>query len=68
MRALAWTVLLLLGACKEEPDFDARYKAAAKEIESRAKALDTAATKSGEKHGAEPATAVAAADGPASGQ
>lgn len=40
MRALPCIAALLLGACKEEPDFDARYDAASKEIEARAKALD----------------------------
>src|SRR3546814_19459496 len=33
--------LLLLAACKDEPDFDTRYDKAAKEIEARAKAMDT---------------------------
>ncbi|MBY4636095.1 hypothetical protein K5P26_02950 [Sphingopyxis sp. XHP0097] len=42
MRALPYIAALLLGACKEEPDFDARYDAASKEIEARAKALDAA--------------------------
>ena len=32
--------LLLLAACKDEPDFDTRYDKAAKEIEARAKAMD----------------------------
>ena len=32
--------LLLLAACKDEPDFDARYAKAAKEIEARARAMD----------------------------
>jgi hypothetical protein len=32
--------LALLAACKGEPDFDARYDKAAKEIEARAKAMD----------------------------
>ncbi|WP_338425841.1 hypothetical protein [Sphingopyxis kveilinensis] len=41
MRAAAFIVpLLLLAACKDEPDFDARYDKAAKEIEARAKAMD----------------------------
>jgi hypothetical protein len=31
---------LLVAACKDEPDFDARYDKAAKEIEARAKAMD----------------------------
>lgn len=43
MRVLSCIVALLLGACKEDPDFDARYDAASKEIEARAKALDAAA-------------------------
>ena len=33
--------LLLLAACKDEPDFDTRYDKAAKDIEARAKAMDT---------------------------
>jgi len=32
--------LFLLGACHDEPDFDARYDKAAQEIEARAKAMD----------------------------
>lgn len=40
MRAAAIPVLLLLGACNAEPDFDTRYDKAAKEIEARAKAMD----------------------------
>lgn len=40
MRVLPYVAALLLGACKDEPDFDARYDAASKEIEARAKALD----------------------------
>ena len=32
--------LLVLAACKDEPDFDTRYDKAAKEIEARAKAMD----------------------------
>ena len=41
MRAAALVVpLLLLAACKDEPDFDTRYDKAAKEIDARAKAMD----------------------------
>src|SRR3546814_18149383 len=32
--------LLVLAACKDEPDFDTRYDKAAKEIEARAKAMN----------------------------
>ena len=32
--------VLLLAACKDEPQFDDRYAKAAKEIEARAKAMD----------------------------
>jgi len=43
MRAAVLLVpLLLLGACKDEPDFDTRYEKAAKEVEARAKAMDAA--------------------------
>lgn len=38
--ALMLLPLLLLAACKDEPDFDTRYDKAAKEIEARAKAMD----------------------------
>lgn len=38
--AVLVTVLLLLAACKGEPDFDARYDKAAQEIEARARAMD----------------------------
>ena len=46
--------LLLLAACDKEPDFDARYDKAAKEIEARAKVMDTDIAKSevGEVNGA----------------
>src|SRR3546814_3354082 len=41
MRRAAFLLpLLILAACKEEPDFDTRYDKAAKEIEARAKAMD----------------------------
>ena len=41
MRAAVLLVpLLLLAACKDEPDFKQRYDSAAKEIEARAKAMD----------------------------
>lgn len=40
MRAALLVPLLLLAACKDEPDFDTRYDKAAKEIEARAKAMD----------------------------
>ncbi|WP_332818482.1 hypothetical protein [Sphingopyxis sp.] len=41
MRAAAILVpLLLLAACKDEPDFEERYDKAAKEVEARAKAMD----------------------------
>ena len=49
--------LLLLAACKDEPDFDTRYDKAAKEIETRAKAMDADI--------AESAKAAAASDLPA---
>ncbi|SNS28222.1 hypothetical protein [Sphingopyxis indica] len=39
-RAAIMLPLLLLGACKDEPDFDTRYDKAAAEIEARAKAMD----------------------------
>src|SRR3546814_20630038 len=39
-RAAVLLPLLILAACKEEPDFDTRYDKAAKEIEARAKAMD----------------------------
>ena len=38
--ALILLSLLFLTACKDEPDFEARYDKAAKEIEGRAKAMD----------------------------
>ncbi len=42
MRAAAILIpLLLLAACKDDPDFETRYDKAAKEIEARAKAMDT---------------------------
>ena len=46
--------LLLLAACEKEPDFDERYDKTAKEIEARAKAMDTDIAKSevGEVNGA----------------
>lgn len=41
MRALQLVPLLLLVvACKDEPDFDTRYDKAVKEIDVRAKAMD----------------------------
>ena len=45
---------LLLAACEKEPDFDERYDKTAKEIEARAKAMDTDIAKSevGEVNGA----------------
>ena len=56
MRAapILFVPLLLLAACDKEPDFDARYEKAAKEIEARAKAMDTDIAKSevGEVNGA----------------
>jgi hypothetical protein len=39
-------VLALLTACKPQPDFDARYDKAAKEIEARAKAMDASIAES----------------------
>lgn len=38
--ALLLVPLMLLAGCKDEPDFEARYDKAAKEIEARAKAMD----------------------------
>jgi hypothetical protein len=32
--------LLLVAACKDEPDFETRYEKASNEIEARAKAMD----------------------------
>ena len=45
-RAAILVPLLLLAACKEEPDFETRYDGAAKEIEARAKAMDADIAKS----------------------
>lgn len=39
-RALPVGVVLLLAACRNEPDFDTRYEKASAEIEARAHALD----------------------------
>ena len=40
-RRVAFVVsLLLVAACKGEPDFQTRYEKASKEIEARAKAMD----------------------------
>lgn len=47
-RAVILVPLLLLAACKEEPDFKTRYDGAAKEIEARAKAMDADIAKSDE--------------------
>lgn len=33
-------VLLSIGACKKEPDFETRYERAVKEVDARAKAMD----------------------------
>ena len=44
--ALLLLPLLLLTACENEPDFDARYDKAAKEIEARARAMDADIAKS----------------------
>ena len=38
--AVLFMPLLLLAGCKDEPDFDARYDKAAKEIEARARTMD----------------------------
>ena len=38
--AILIMALALLGACKDQPDFDARYDKAAQEIEARAQAMD----------------------------
>ena len=47
MRRAAWLLpLMLLAACKDEPDFESRYDKAAKEIEARAKAMDADIAKS----------------------
>lgn len=40
MRAAVLLASLLLAACQDEPKFDERYDAAAKEIEARAKTMD----------------------------
>ena len=49
MRRTAWLLpLMLLAACKDEPDFESRYDNAAKEIEARAKAMDADIAKSDE--------------------
>lgn len=40
MRLAMLLPILLLAACQDEPDFDARYEAAAEEIEARAKAME----------------------------
>jgi hypothetical protein len=59
MRAAALLLpILLLSACKDEPDFDTRYDKAAKEIETRAKAMDAdiaEAEKAAKAAGADPA-------------
>lgn len=47
-RAAIFVPLLLLAACKDEPDFETRYDSAAKEIEARAKAMDADIAKSDE--------------------
>jgi hypothetical protein len=47
MRRTAWLLpLMLLAACKDEPDFESRYDDAAKEIEARTKAMDADIAKS----------------------
>lgn len=46
--AILVPLLLLLTACKDEPDFETRYDGAAKEIEARAKAMDADIAKSDE--------------------
>lgn len=38
--AVITALFLVLGGCKDEPDFDTRYDDAAKQIEARAKAMD----------------------------
>ena len=49
MRAAVLLVpLLLLAGCKDEPAFEERYDKAAKEIETRAKAMDADIAKSDE--------------------
>ena len=45
-RAALLLPLMLLAACKDEPDFESRYDNAAKEIEARAKAMDADIAKS----------------------
>ncbi|MBL0915244.1 MAG: hypothetical protein IBJ13_06945 [Sphingopyxis sp.] len=40
MRRAAILLPLLLAACHQEPSFDERYDKAAKEIDTRAKAMD----------------------------
>ena len=47
MRGVALLLpVLLLAACKDEPRFEDRYDKAAKEIETRAKAMDADIAKS----------------------
>ena len=46
--AIILVPLLLLAGCKDEPRFEDRYDKAAKEIESRAKAMDADIAKSDE--------------------
>jgi len=51
-RAALLLPLFFLAACKEEPDFDARYDKAAKEIEARVKAMDAEIAKANAGEGA----------------
>ncbi|MGV1683712.1 hypothetical protein [Sphingopyxis sp. NJF-3] len=71
MRAAALLLpLLLLSACKDEPDFDTRYDKAAKEIETRAKAMDAdiaEADRAAKAAGADPADPPALSEPPEPG-
>lgn len=58
-RAAILLPLLLLGACRDEPDFDARYDKAAAEIEARAKAIDADVAEAGEAAQGEDGTGTA---------
>lgn len=40
MRVIAFVAFLMLGACKDEPDFDERYSQAASDIRAKAEDID----------------------------